>query len=234
MNFNQMHERLRVEILHRIHRGTLSLSLLARQTGFGQSHLSNFLHSRRQLSLDAMDRILTAQQLTAADLLPASLHPATSQDDEDPSEIPIVTHGMAPFEPYIRSAAVHSTFRLPNHALRTLRTRAVASRHHGQRFVAVRISEPEAHPMKSLVLPNALVVIDRHYNSLVQYRTEQPTIYAVRQGVRLALRYVDFLASRLVLRPHNITFPIDLIEIEDPSTPNDYIAGRVVLVLNST
>ena len=71
MNFTQMHERLRLEMLRSIQRGTLSVSLLARQTGFGQSHLSNFLHSRRQLSLEAMDRILAAQQMTAADLLPA-------------------------------------------------------------------------------------------------------------------------------------------------------------------
>ncbi len=52
MNFTQMHERLRVELLRRIERGTLSVSLLARQTGFGKSHLSNFLHSRRKLSLE--------------------------------------------------------------------------------------------------------------------------------------------------------------------------------------
>ena len=71
MNFTQMHERLRLELLRRIQRGTVSVSLLARQTGFGQAHLSNFLHSRRQLSLEAMDRILAAQHLTAADLLPA-------------------------------------------------------------------------------------------------------------------------------------------------------------------
>ena len=72
MNFTQMHERLRLELLRRIQRGTLSVSLLARQTGFGQAHLSNFLHSRRQLSLEAMDRILAAQHLTVADLLPAA------------------------------------------------------------------------------------------------------------------------------------------------------------------
>jgi len=42
MNFTQMHERLRLELLRRIQRGTLSVSLLARQTGFGQAHLSNF------------------------------------------------------------------------------------------------------------------------------------------------------------------------------------------------
>ena len=72
MNFTQMHERLRLELLRRIQRGTVSVSLLARQTGFGQSHLSNFLHSRRQLSLEALDRILAAQHMGAVDLLPAS------------------------------------------------------------------------------------------------------------------------------------------------------------------
>ena len=65
MNFRQMHERLRQELLRRIERGSVSVSLLARQTGLGQSHLSNFLHSRRQLSLDAMDRVLAAQRLAA-------------------------------------------------------------------------------------------------------------------------------------------------------------------------
>jgi hypothetical protein len=72
MNFTQMHERLRLELLRRIQRGTVSVSLLGRQTGFGQAHLSNFLHRRRQLSLEAMDRILTAQHLTVADLLPSA------------------------------------------------------------------------------------------------------------------------------------------------------------------
>ena len=71
MNFTQMHERLRLELLRRIQRGTVSVSLLGRQSGFGQAHLSNFLHGRRQLSLDAMDRILAAQHLTVADLLPS-------------------------------------------------------------------------------------------------------------------------------------------------------------------
>src|ERR1019366_3718198 len=70
MNFSQMHEKLRLELLRRISRGTVSVSLLARQTGFGQSHLSNFLNSRRQLSMEAIDRLLAAQHLTAADLLP--------------------------------------------------------------------------------------------------------------------------------------------------------------------
>jgi hypothetical protein len=60
MNFTQMHERLRLELLRRIERGTLRVSLLARQTGFGQPHLSNFLRKRRKLSLEAIDTILSS------------------------------------------------------------------------------------------------------------------------------------------------------------------------------
>ncbi len=33
---------------------------------------------------------------------------------------------------------------------------------------------------------------------------------------------------------HNLRFPVDLIEVEDQAAPNDYIAGRVVLILNLT
>src|SRR3954470_10436031 len=76
MNFSQMHERLRLELLRRINRGTLSVSLLARQTGFGQAHLSNFLHNRRQLSLEALDRVMSAQHLGADDLLTIIRHPS--------------------------------------------------------------------------------------------------------------------------------------------------------------
>jgi hypothetical protein len=43
---------------------------------------------------------------------------------------------------------------------------------------------------------------------------------------------VDFVANRLVLRPHNIAFPVDLIEVNAGETPGDLIAGRVALILN--
>lgn len=86
--------------------------------------------------------------------------------------------------------------------------------------------------MDPLVLPDALTVIDRHYNSLTPYRPNRPNLYAVRHGAHLTLRYVDFLANRLVLRPHNSAFPVDLLEVEPGESPNDLIAGRVVLILN--
>jgi len=73
MNFSQMQERLRVELLRRISRGTLSVSLPARQTGFKPSHLPNFLRSPRHLSLDGVDWILASRHRGAADL-PPNLH----------------------------------------------------------------------------------------------------------------------------------------------------------------
>lgn len=232
MNLTQMHERLRLELLRRIQRGTLSVSLLARQTGFGQAHLSNFLHSRRQLSLEAMDRILAAQHLSAGDLLPASSRASEVAVDGESSSVPVVSHAVALFEPVIRPAAVQTVLRLPGGVLKHLRARVSTNRRTWQRFVAVRIPSADALPMEPLVLPDALALIDRHYNSLVPYRPNRPNLYAVRQGSHLVLRYVDFLASRLVLRPHNIVFPVDLLEVDHSETPGDLLTGRVVLILN--
>jgi transcriptional regulator with XRE-family HTH domain len=232
MNFTQMHERLRQELLRRIQRGTLSVSLLARQTGFGQSHLSNFLHSRRQLSLEALDRILAAQQLTAADLLPVISRSERLPEDAESGVVPIVSHAVALFEPFIRPSAVQAMLHLPTGLPQSLRARASSQRRAWQRFVAVRIAAADALPMEPLVLPEAITLIDRHYNSLMPYRPNRPNLYAVRHGAHLTLRYVDFVSNRLVLRPHNIGFPVDLLEISPGATPNELIVGRIVLILN--
>jgi transcriptional regulator with XRE-family HTH domain len=234
MNFTQMHEHLRLALHRRIQRGTVSVSLLARQTGIGQSHLSNFLHSKRQLSLEAMDRVLAAQHLTAADLLPALRQAPVLSDGEEDSAIPIVSQGSALFEPFIRPAAVQSTFHLPAGVLESIRTRVSNQRRAWQRFVAVRVSAADTMAMEPLLLPEALVLIDRHYISLAPYCDSRPNLYAVRHGAHLTLRYVDFQSNRLVLRPHNLAFPIDLIDIDPGESPSDLLAGRVAVILNET
>ena len=234
MNFTQMHERLRLELLRRIERGTLSVSLLARQTGFGQPHLSNFLHSRRQLSLEALDRVLAAQHLTAADLLPALRQAGTMPVDVEGSSVPVVSHHAALFEPYIRPATTISMLHLPPSMLQPLRTRASTTRRAWERFVAVRVPAADAAPMDPLVLPEAIALLDRHYTSLMAYSVDRPTLYAVRHGAHLTLRYLDFVSNRLVLRPHSLAFPVELIEIDPGDSPADLIAGRVALVLNET
>ena len=232
MNFTQMHERLRLELLRRIQRGTLSVSLLARQTGFGQPHLSNFLHNRRQLSLEAIDRVLAAQHLTAADLLPVLQQPGFFPTDEDGSSVPVVSHHAALFEPHIRASQAQFLLHLPAGTLQSIRTRVSTTRRAWQRFVAVRIPAADALPMDPLVLPEAITLLDRHYTSLTPYRVNRPNLYAVRHGAHLTLRYLDFVSNRLVLRPHNIGYPVDLIEVDPDESPYDLIVGRVSLILN--
>jgi len=34
------------------------------------------------------------------------------------------------------------------------------------------------------------------------------------------------------LRPHNIAYPVELIEVDADESPGDLLAGRVVLILN--
>ena len=231
MNFTQMHERLRLELLRRIRRGTLSVSLLARQTGFGQSHISNFLRSRRQLSLEALDRVLFSQHMGAWDLLPVHYGRAEAIS-EDGDAVPLVSHAAVLFEPRIRPSAVRRMLQLPPGLLNTARDRTSPHRKRWHRFVALSIAAGDAAAMDPLVLPEGLVVVDRHYTSLLAYRPGRNNIYAVRNGNRVSLRYVDFLVNRLVLRPHNLAFPVDLLEIPPGETPTDMIAGRIVLILN--
>jgi len=232
MNFTQMHERLRMELLRRIQRGTTSVSLLGRQTGFGQAHLSNFLHSRRQLSLEAMDRILGAQHMTAADLLPSAQQLTPEPAGNGVCAVPVVSHAAALFEPVIRSSAIQSLLYLPTVALQSIHARASGNRRAWERFVAVRVSAADAPPMDPLLLPEAIALIDRHYNSLLQYRPNRANLYAVRQDSHLKFRYVGFLSSRLVLRPHNFAFPVDLIDVDPGETPNELLAGRIAMILN--
>lgn len=234
MNFSQMHERLRMELLRRVQRGTLSVSLLARQTGFGQAHLSNFLRGRRQLSLEAMDRVLSAQHLTVGDLLPTLPEVKYGPEGDSSGTVPLVSHATALFEPVIRPAAVQLLLHLPAGVLESVRARATNVRRAWQRFVAIRIAAGDALPMEPLVFADAIVLIDRHYNALAPYRPNRPNLYAVRHGSHLALRYAEVQASRLILRPHSIAFPIELIALDPEEQPGDRLTGRVALILNET
>jgi transcriptional regulator with XRE-family HTH domain len=228
-----MHDHLRLVLLRRIDRRTLSVSLLARQTGLSKAHLSNFLRARRKLSTDALDRILVSQTLTIEDLLPATAHRHELPLEGTSISVPLVSHAMALFEPAIRSTAVKTWI----HVLADLLKPAHAhegpqSRRSWRRFVAVRIPSGDSLPMEPVVFSGAIAVIDRHCISFNRCWTDRPNLYAVRHGSHLVLRYADFLAGRLVLKPYNFRFPTEAIEIPDGDALGDFLAGRVVLILN--
>ena len=232
MNFTQIHEQLRLELLRRIDRGVLNGTLLARQTGFPPSHISNFLHRKRLLSLHGLDRVLSAQMLSISDLLSHAdserLHDSGLEDSEYDT-VPLVSQSAVIHEPHIRPAAILDEVKLPSGILGNLRTRRAISRRDWQRFVAIRVTAHQAAAMEPLLRPHAILVIDRHYNSLAPYTPGQNNLYAIRADNALLIRFASFDADRLILRPFRFDYPIELIELLPHETPSDRLMGRACL-----
>jgi len=229
MNFTQLQERLRQEILRRIDRGSANGALLARQTGFQPSHISNFLRRRRALSLAGLDRLLAAQMLDVSDLL--ALDEDTARDAGPASSIPIVVPAAAIHDPVPPPAAIQNNIDVPLALLGHLRTRRTASRRGWSRFVAVRITRVQAAGMQPLLPANSIAVIDRHYNSIVSYTPPNPSVFAVRTGNALQFRIVEFENNRLILRPLELDAPLQLLTLGPYEIPADLVVGRLCLVL---
>jgi plasmid maintenance system antidote protein VapI len=236
MNFQDLHELLRLELVRRIERGNLTGTHLARQVGFQQAHISNFLNRKRALSLEGLDRVLASQNITIDQLLPLDLQAAPQLQTSDPIEsIPVVSPSVAMDEPHIAPSAIIETIHVSAsrlHSNHANRARASTSHARWQRFLAIRADAQQSAAMEPLVTPGAIAVLDRHYNSLAPYRPHQPTLYAVRCGATLLLRFVDFDEGRLILRPWSREFPIQLLPLATHETPADYLIGRVCLLFS--
>jgi len=235
MKFDNLHENLRLEILRRIDRGLLSGSTLARATGFQQAHISNFLNRKRFLSLDGLDRVLEAQNLSVLDLLPADEMPAASSPRASAAlsqTIAIVTHSAALSTSRIRPADILETVEVPDAALHLSRPSPAPGRASWQRFVAVRVDAEQSAAMDPLLRQHFIAVIDRHYNSPALYRAHSPTIYAIGASGILHLCFLEFEANRIILRPRNHQFPVHLLELGRHEKPADRILGRICYALS--
>jgi transcriptional regulator with XRE-family HTH domain len=233
MNFTQLQERLRQELLRRIDRGSVNGALLARQTGFQPSHISNFLRRRRTLSLSALDRLLAAQMLTVADLLALddTSTPREGVRGTTHTTVPVVIPAAAIHDAVPPSSATLDVVQLPLGVLEHMRTRRATSRRGWARFVSVRITRQQAAGMQPLLPPDTLAIIDRHYNSPVAYQPPHPSIFAVRVGNALQFRLAEFQNNRLILRPLELDAPVQLLALGPHEVPSDLIIGRVCLTL---
>jgi hypothetical protein len=233
MNFQDLHELLRLELLRRIEHGTLTGTALARQVDFRQGHVSNFLNRKRSLSLSGLDRVLAAQNLSLDELMPLELSAsAVPPSGSDLTEsIPLVYASTAMNEAAVRPSSVIETIPVAGSQLQDARARPSPRMAHWQRFVAVRADEEQAAAMEPILTPGAIVVLDRHYNSLAPHRSQQRTLYAVRDGTGLVLRYVEFDQGRLILRPLSPASPVRLLAVGPHESPADYIIARVCLVI---
>jgi hypothetical protein len=235
MNFSQLHERVRIEVLRRIENGSLNATLLARQIDCSAAHVSNFLNRRRRLSLDTLDKVLRALLLTIADLHPENRYPQQGAGRPPAAmnfdSVPLVEPWIAASNDRIHSDSILEVVKVRSGLLGDLRDRCSAERRKWDRFVAVQMWEEEAVLMQPVLPAKALVLIDRHYNSTFAYVPGGTTIYAVRIANRLRFRYVALLDRHLVLRTQNPAHVPELMALTAGKTSADVIVGRVFLTI---
>ncbi len=235
MDLSQFQERVRLELLRRIERGTLSVSLLARQTGLGQPHVSNFLHGKRGVTLKTLQKMMGSQRLQIEDLLPSRAE-ASGVLSEGQIEglvwIPLVSHVVAMQDPYIRVSSTLKMLPFSGEEVQKLRARCSGARRQWDRFVAIRISAAEARPMEPVVKPDGVVLIDRHYTSFHTYREDEENLYAARVGSQLVVRYAQFQGERVVLRAYQPKVRAEVLQPKPGEPANDLLVGRVALGIN--
>jgi transcriptional regulator with XRE-family HTH domain len=234
MTFSQLHERLRLEMWRRIQRGVVTGKLLAAQTGLRPSHISNFLHRKRKLSLAALDRLLAAQQITIQELagFPPEGDDQPDGNTADTLRIPLIVQTAAVALPLIPARSIQSYIALPSAELDRFAPHYSTGRRSWERFIAVRVTGDQATAMEPLLQELSIVIVDRHHNSLVPFAPPHPNLYALRVGNRLLLRYVTFDSDRLLLRPHRLDFPLEAMEIPPNDLPSDLLIGRVCLCIS--
>lgn len=238
MRFRALQEKLRQVIRQRIAEGGLTGLRLAEQTGFQQAHISNFLNSKRSLSLGGMDKVLQVQRLSVLDLLdPREINKRASilPPSEDAFEDVLLAEGsVAAGEPIITSENVKDILKFKKNFLRRLRPDQQTMRDNWSRFALIKVDAREGLSMYPRLLPGATVLIDRHYNSLTPYRKSEQNMYAVRKDGGCTVKYVEVAGDSLILRPHNQSYPVSVLAIEEGKTYADYIVGRICHVAIET
>jgi len=231
MKFRVLQDNLRKVLWGRIDEGDLTGLKLAQQTGFKQAHISNFLNRKRGLSLEGMDKVLQVQHLSVLDLLdPAEVNKRASilPPSDDEFQNVVLTDGtVAATQPMIVSMNVKEILKFKKSFLKKLRPEAEGGRSHWERFVLIKADAHEGMSMYPRLLPGATLLIDRHYNSLKPYRKGEFNMYAVLKKETCTVKYVETAGNHLILRPHNQSYPIEVVAMDEGKKPGDYLVGRV-------
>ena len=231
MKFKVLQENLRKTLWERIEDGGLTGLRLAKETGFRQAHISNFLNRKRGLSIEGMDKVLKVQSLSVLDLLdPTEVNKRASivPPSEDAFEnVVLVTGAIAATQPLIARMRVKDMLKFKKDFLKKLRPEMDGDRDHWERFVLVKVDAHEGMSMYPRLLPGATVLIDRHYNSLKPHRKGESNMYAIARNGVCTVKYVEQAGNHLVLRPHNQTYPVEVMPMEAGKSVGDYLIGRI-------
>ena len=230
MNATTLQEELRRVLWERIHAGKLTGLGLAKQTGFEQAHISNFLNRKRSLSVEGMDRIFAAQNLSVYDLLSREelnkRATSISVAEGDFENVALTDPEIAATSAVIERENVRDLLKFKKSFLKRLRAAVASGREEWQRFVMIKVDAQEAASMYPRLLPGATVLIDRHYNLLQPYRRNEANIYAIRKESSCTIKYVERDGDHLVLRPHNQAHPVSVLPLEGRDA-SDMIVGRI-------
>jgi transcriptional regulator with XRE-family HTH domain len=232
-NFRSLQDRLRERLLAQIAAGELTGLQLARETGFQQAHISNFLNRKRGLSLEAMDMILDASGISLLELLPNEgstrrrRSPGT-RGCADFITVPVVEEQNCTATQVPNSGSVE-TVQIAAPMVQKLRPEMHIPRPHWQRFVAVKVKSSDAEAMYPRLTRGAIAVIDRHYNAVVPWKQEL-SMYLVQTGGYFQIRYVAAAGIDYVLRPHNAEQPLEILRPVSGKDPVTAIVGRICFV----
>ncbi len=235
LDFVHLQSQLRHAVSARISSGQISGLALARKTGFQQAHVSNFVHNRRGLSLEGMDRIMSALGLSVLDLIPAgdlSTHSGAASDREYEGIALVETAAL--LDPIPPQPRIIERLKFKRTFLKRLRPDLITARANWTRFLLFKPSSDDAAAMYPRILAGATLLIDRHYNSLRPYRRGDANMYAVRKGNTVLVRYVEITGRQLTLRPQANTQPLDFVPIDSNRSYADYLLGRVCHVAIET
>jgi transcriptional regulator with XRE-family HTH domain len=233
MLISDLNDRLRALIGERIDARELTGTELARRAGFRQAHISNFMNSRRGLSIESMDRLMQVLGLDVRDLMPVERRAPLGASDAGFEAVPVVMAG-ALLQSEFTGSEVLEFLRFKKSFLRRLRPEPANQRGNWQRFVMLRADRDSGEAMRPRLLPGAMMLIDRQYNSLRSYRKREPNLYVVKKGAQFVVRYVELQGSQLTLRPENQRSGLDYVELAKGKTFADYVVGRVAHIAIET
>jgi hypothetical protein len=209
----------------------LTGSGLSRDAGFQQAHMSNFLNARRGLSPEAMERLLDVLQIDVLDLADAEeLRLRALQRPKRASSfdsVPLVSLRDAALSPGITPRQAQDSLKFRKRFLNRLKPDTIGDRSSWLRFIAVKADPDSARAMAPRLTPGAILLLDRHYNSLRPYHRGMQNLYAVHVGEQCVIRYIAVGSGRVILRPHNEQWPVELVEIGMGRGFPSYLVGRV-------
>lgn len=230
MLLSDLQNRLRTLLSQRIVAGEMTGTDLAHRAGFQQAHISKFLKGRTGLTVQTMDKVLGVLGLEVQDLIPESCGKTAAAVDADEAGfdlVPVVEPG-ALLHSDLRPSDVLESLRFKKSFLRRCRPAMASERESWQRFVLIKADKESGDAMRPRLARGAMLLIDRHYNSLRCYRRGDPNLYVVKTGADWQVRYVELQNGRLTLRPENQEYPLGFIQPAKGKTFADYVVGRVV------